>query len=411
MKKMVALLLTLAMMLGMAACGSNPANNGSDNSAANNGNAVSDNTVGNNAGNTAGDDSDAADSIYPEETVKIGFVNYDTTAQQTLILNDYFAYLKDFLNIDVIMSESLNSAEAELDFIEQCASAGCKAIIGYYNVAKEESVNLAAELGMYYWGQAMNEQVVSNCSSNPYWLGGQDVGDTNYLYGRTVVEELIEQGCRKLILVTGGKDMGVDIFIDRYAGMTDAIADAQKEGIEVEVVYEVPGFPGTEEFNSHQTAALATGADGLASALTALMWVQPIQAAGKVGQIKIAAVDSATDDMVGLMEAGIYVAVAAEIPDNVSLAIPMILNAVTGHAEEQRNPDGTAPIIGGGYWTITSVEEMKYFANIESVEGGWCFDVDDLKSIMYDFNPDVTFEDMTALYSAVSMEEIEARRG
>ena len=103
----------------------------------------------------------SADGRYPKETVKMGFVNYDTTAEQVLAVQEYFKYLQTGLNFEVIWSESLNNAEEEFAFIEQCAAAGCKGIIGYYNEGNEESAKLCGNLNMYYWGlggkpEAMN---------------------------------------------------------------------------------------------------------------------------------------------------------------------------------------------------------------------------------------------------------------
>ena len=70
MKKFLALILALAMALSLVACGSAPA-----------------------------DDGDAAAT---DEPIKIGFVNYDPTAEQYLVLSDYFDYLAETFNIEII---------------------------------------------------------------------------------------------------------------------------------------------------------------------------------------------------------------------------------------------------------------------------------------------------------------------
>jgi len=40
----------------------------------------------------------SADGRYPAETVKLGFVNYDTTAPQVLELRNYFEYLQQAIH-------------------------------------------------------------------------------------------------------------------------------------------------------------------------------------------------------------------------------------------------------------------------------------------------------------------------
>lgn len=403
MKKITAIILAMVMLLSFAAC----ATTGTD--------TPEDNTPGAqdtpNA-ETPADEGPAlsADGRYPAETVKIGFVNYDTTADQVLAIQEYFEYLQTAFNFDIIWSESLSSAEEEFAFIEQCAAAGAKAIIGYYNEGRDESVKLTESLGMYYWGEAESEYIYEVMKGSPAYLGGYATGNMQYDFGYATIETLVANDCHKIIIMSGGKDYGVAHFVNRYAGMMDAIADAQADGYDIEVVYEVPGWPGTEEFAAHQTAALETDADGLAGSLTSLMWMQPMQNADKFGQIKIACVDTVSEDIAGLMDAGVYVGVCAEISGMFGLSIPMILNAVTGHADQQRNADGTAPAVMTKNWIITTADDMRFYAATEREGGVWTFDIDDIKSVLYDYNPDLTMQDFSDLYSAVDADSIRARR-
>ena len=53
---------------------------------------------------------------------------------------------------------------------------------------------------------------------------------------------------------------------------------------------------------------------------------------------------------------------------------------------------------------------MRYYASIEREGGTWTFDIDDIKSLLGAYNPDLSVEDISALYTAVSSEEIKARR-
>jgi|LSQX01.3.fsa_nt_gb ABC-type sugar transport system substrate-binding protein len=348
------------------------------------------------------------DGRFPVETVKIGFVNYDTSAEQVLAIQSYFEYLQTAFNFEVIWSEALNSAAAEFAFIEQCAAAGCKAIIGYYNEGKSESVKLAADLGMYYFGGAVNADIYEPEKNNPFYVGGYISGaeqDENYLAGYAVGKALVDAGSKKVIVMSGGKDFGVEFFVKRYNGIMDALNEGGAE-----VVYEVPGWPGTEAFAAHQTAALQTEADGLAGTLTCMMWLQPMQNAGKMGQIKVAGIETVSEGLVGLMQGGIYVGAFSEIPDMFGLSIPMILNAVTGYGEQQRNPDGSAGRVKVLNWVITNPEDMAYFAKLLSGEGDErVFSIEDLKTVMGAYNPDFTLDDMSALYSAVTADEIRAR--
>ena len=401
MKKIIALLLALVMVLGMAACGTTepPVD--------------SNKPIDSNPGTSqpAGDNTPegpqlSADGRYPAETVKIGFETFTTTDEQFLGIQRYFDYLDDFFNIEIIYSEALDSAEGEIAFIEQCAAAGCKGIIGYYNVSNEEVIKLCEEKGMYYWGNGNNTAIVEYGNNTEYYVGSFYVGNADYEYGYGCVEALANAGCKKIILVSGGAAFGVEMFIDRKAG-----AEAAAKDFGLEIVYEVPGWPGTEDFSAHQTNALATDADGIASMLTALMWIQPLNVAGKFGQVKVAAVDAVNEVVIDMFGAGMYVGTATEITDVFGMAIPMILNAVAGHTDKQRNADGSAMLVDSSWWLVSGIEQAAYYASVQGGDNGWAISIEDMKTILYDFNPDLAVEDFSALYSAMTMEEIQARHG
>ena len=226
-----------------------------------------------------------------------------------------------------------------------------------------------------------------------------------------MIEALVEAGCKKIAGVSGGKNFGVQMFIDRWQGAMDAIADFQAQGVDVELVYEVAGFPGTDGgFEAGQTEVLSMeGVDGLFSTLTALMWIKPMQDAGKFGQIKVAAAgETMSEGAIGMFGAGFYVGTATEIIDVFGMAIPLVINAVNG--TPIRNADGTAPLIDSGWWKVSNVEEAGYYGTVQGGENGWVFDIDDVKSLLVSNNPDVTVDDYKALYTAVSAAEIQARR-
>ncbi len=408
MKKTIALLLALVMVFGLVACGNSaPAEPSAPAAPAE---PAAPAAPAEPAAPADGIQY-AADGRYPAETIKIGFLNYDTTAELYLTLRSYIEYLQTAFNIEMLWSESISSVEQELAFIEQAAAAGCDAILAFYNVANEQSVDLCTSLGMYYWGQGFNEAIQAKHSKNPLYLGSFYVGNADYQYGKGCVDALVEAGCHKIIIASGGVNFGIQMFIDRYTGAMDAVKAHQEAGYDIEVVAEVPGFPGTDgSFESAQTEALNSDADGLASMLTALMWIQPMQAAGKFGQIKTAAVDVVSPTVVDMFGAGMYVGVSAEIADIFGMAIPMVINAMDGHAEQQRNADGSAPLIDASWWLVTNIEDAAYLAGVESNEGGWVFDIDDIKSVMYAFNEDLTLDDMSALYTAVDAADIQSRR-
>ncbi len=409
MKKLIALLLALCMVFALVACG----DNGSTNTNA----GTPDNTntgTPDNSGTPDAPTGPVTDSKgrYPAETIKIGFVNYDPTAEQWLVLEEYFDYLAEYYNIEIMASEALDSAEGELDFIDACAAAGCQAVFGYYNVSNEQALLKCAEYGMYYVGQGANLAFIDNpeIMANPYYLGCYTVGNADYNYGYGCIEMLVDAGCHKIVGVSGGKNFGVQMFIDRWQGAMDAIADFQAQGYDIEMVYEVAGFPGTDgSFEAGQTTALSMAeVDGIYSTLTALMWIQPMQDAGRFGQIKVAAAgETMGEAAVGMFGAGFYVGTATEIIDVFGVVIPLIINAVDGHPIRDEN--GNAPLVNAGWWKVASAEQAGFYQSVQGGDNGWVFTAEDIQSLLYAYNPDVTLDDFHALYSAVTMDEILAR--
>ena len=397
MKKLIALLLALVMVLGLAACGST----GSDKPS----------TDKPSTDAPAGPQTDSK-GRYPAETIKIGFVNYDPTAEQWLVLESYFEYLSEAFNIEVMCSEALNSAEAELAFIDACAAAGCQVIFGYYNNSNEQAFKRAAEHGMYYFGQGANTAFTGDpeIMNSPYYLGSFYAGKSDYEYGYGCIEMLVEAGCKKIAGVSGGKNFGVQLFVDRWQGAMDAIADYQAKGVDVELVYEVAGFPGTDGgFEAGQTTVLGMDeVDGVFSTLTALMWIKPTQDAGKFGTLKFAAAgETMGEAAIGMFGAGFYVGTATEIIDVFGMAVPLIINALDG--TPIRNADGTAPLVTSGWWKVTNVQDAGYYGSVQGGDNGWAFDIDDVRNLVVAYNPDVTVDDYHALYTAVSAAEIQAR--
>ncbi len=402
LRRLAALLLTLAMVLTLSACSSDQK--------------VEENTAGSEAVSagatktqeTAPAEAAASSEVYPEETIKIGVVTFDTASDQFLAVQKYYAYLADNFNLEFVYSESINSAEGELAFIESCASAGCKAIIGYYNVSRAEAVQLTIDKGMYYYGVAEEDSVYETFKSNPYYLGSYYLGNGDYEQGYAIGEALAKNGSKNIVYVSGGKDFGIKMFIDRAEGFYAAIDDANKNGADIKVVSEVPGWPGTDAYSAGQAAALDMDIDGVACSFGAATWLQPIETAGKSADVKIAAIDSLLDIYASPFEAGQVVCLAAESMGRYGLAIPVIINSVEGNSACVRD-NGLAPRVPVNIMPIITAEEFNTQYSIEN-DGIYTFDAKDIASVIYDLNGETNYENLVRLWDADSSEKVMARR-
>ena len=221
-KKLLALVLSAALVLSMTACSSKSAEESTTT-------ATPTESAAQDAAATQAPETSAVtlDKSWPAEKVLIGFECFDTTDDQFLAIQKYYEYLEQYFNFDVMYSESIASAEDELKFIENCASAGAKAVIGYYNVSGAEAVQLCADKGMYYWGGADKAIIYDKFADNEYYLGGYDGGNADYDAGYAMAKALIDQGSEKLIYTSGGRDFGIDFFIDRSEGFYAAVEESE----------------------------------------------------------------------------------------------------------------------------------------------------------------------------------------
>ena len=411
-KKVVAVLTCAAMTASMlAGCGDSSTTESSS-TGSTSGTSTS-TTTEETAEAPAADDAEAEsdlDGSWPEENILIGMEVYDTTDEQFLALQDYFTYLEDYYNISFMYSESLDSAEAELDFIGSCASAGCKAIIGYYNVAGAEAIQQTIDQGMYYWG---TEQYYDEFADNDHYLGCYtfiEDGETyngDYLGGYELGYSLGKQGVEHVFYCNGGAGMGIQMFIDRQEGFEAGVAAAQAEGAAIQ--YDpstdvVEGWPDAPDFAAAVGAKLNGDYDGVAVSFNAAALFQPIMDADLEESIHVATIGEVSETYYDFVQSGMISTVVYDCEEVVfANAIPQILNAVTGHVDATRDADGKAGKVLVNRWTVADTD--SYNAIFEHhTQGKYFVTADDLADCLVELNPDATFDSMSSFYNSLDLD-------
>lgn len=357
----------------------------------------------------------ALDGTWPAETIKIGVEVYDTTDDQFLAIQSYYEYLTKYYNISFTYSESLASAEDELSFIDSCASAGCKAIIGYYNVAGAEAVKETIDNGMYYWGSASNPAILEEYGSNDMYLGGYILGDTtspdstengDFLGGYQLAYSLGEQGLKHVVYCSGGDEMGVPFFIDRAAGFEAGIAAAQKDGFAIQydkTVDKIAGWPGTDDFTAKQASALDADYDAIAVSFNAAVWFQPVATAGKADSIKIATIGGINDTYKDVVQAGMVSVIVYDCEEVVfGNAIPLIINAATDNLAMTRDDQGAAGLLTVNRWTVTTADDFNTIYDYHAA-GNYFVSAEDMAKNFPQFNPDASFQSLYDYYASLDL--------
>ncbi len=420
-KKVLSMMLAAAMVFSMAACGSDDAagNDQGGDTRQEEPSGDEDQAPADEGGDTdiqepAGDEtpSDGAaditlDGSWPEETVKIGFVGYDQASEQQQAITAYFDYLCENFNMEIMYSEDLTDAQSELDFIGQCAAAGCKAVIGYYNEAKEQSAITCADYQMYYWGGfGGDEESVAAAveGAGEYYLGGYTLGDAEYEAGRSMAKALAEQGCEKVVLCSGGAAMGVPMFVSRKQGFEDGVKEAVDGGATMEIVYEVEGWPGTDAFTAAQTSVMDMDIDAIASTFDVAMWFQLVMESGKADSLKLACIGEVSDTYYDFFNSGL---VSVIVYDNEETcfgnAIPLILNAVSG--TKLVDESGNGFLFPVERWTITTPEQYNSVYDLHDA-GNWVVTAEDIANLVVAFNADATTDTFKDFYGSFTIDSV-----
>jgi len=354
----------------------------------------------------------ALDRSWPEETIKIGVEVYDTSDDTVVGYETYFNYLAEYYNLEFIFSESIASAEDELAFIENCGSAGCKGFISGYNVSRDTSIKRATELGMYYWG--VDRDLDAEFADNEYYLGGflpvvdgsDAEGNGDYLLGYELAYTLVAGGSQHIAFCNGGADLGVPFFIDRQEGFFAGIEQAKADGYEFVFDPEtdvVSGFPGTDEFAARQSQIINGDYDAIGVSFSgALVWLQPIIDAGKMGQVKLAGVGVVDETVADLSESGTIGAMVYECEEIIfGNAVAMIINAVNGHADLVKGEEGFLAI-PTNRWTVVEADDFKAIAQ-KHAAGEYYITAEDLVQFFPEFNPDTTRDEFIEFYRSKTL--------
>lgn len=349
------------------------------------------------------------DGSWPAAEIIIGVECFDTTDEQFLQLQEYYEYLAESYNISFMYSESIASAEAELDFISSCASAGAKAIIGFYNVTEEEAAQQAIDQGMCYWGtEYYSELADEDLYLGSYeFVGGDSDKNGEYLAGYELGYGLAMADVTHILYCNGGASFGVQMFIDRQEGFNDGVAAAQNEGADVAYDPEkdvLEGWPGTDEFTAAQSAALSSDYDGVATSFNVATWFQPIADAGKSENIKLAAIGEVEDTYYESINSGQLVTLVYDCEEVVfGHIIASIMNAVNGDLELTKNEAGSAGNISVNRWVIKSADD--YNAIYEYHEAGNYFiSAAQLTECFPEFNEAAAQDSINDLYKQYTLD-------
>ena len=406
MKKALFLLLSLLLCL-LAACG---APSGESEEAA--------------SSDAAAPAADATAEVH-----KIGVIVYNTADEEVIGFREYLqGYIEDnFEMVKFIYSDSISSPEEEMDFIRKACDDGVEGFMSFLTYDLAAEVALCAEHQAYYMlaSGTVSGEAFDAVADNPWFLGVFGPGQPfEFQAGADMARYFIREktGTRYFIL-SGGAPLGNEMHYQRTLGILDTISStygvnfdiprAELAAAETPITLETekvtvtvcPGYIANDNYYEQARDAFQAGEyDAVLSVLP------PAELVNVTGKTPWGVVDSYNTRNLQLFNSGDLRFVVGKYSSLVGPAFALMLNAVTGHADEFRD-NGRAIQVTQGFWMSDSREDYTEKYALSSSAAMNAYNFDDLSQVIKIYNPEADLNGLVALAEACSYRSVQARRG
>ena len=361
----------------------------------------------------------------------IGVVTYNTGDNEVIMFRNYLVqYIAGigFDDVKFVYSNSVNSEDELLAFIDEVAAEGGEGIMSFINIDLKAEVERCASHGMYHIvaSGTVSDADFASVADNEYFLGTIGPGvQMEYTAGSNMVLNYIgNRAGDKYFIMSGGAALGNEMHYQRTLGILDALETGY--GIDLGNTKELagtsesetvskgdlvvtisPGYVARDEMRQPVVDAfVADTYDVVFSALP----VSPIISELNASKALIAQVDCYSEDNEILFQEGKLNYLAGKYGSLVGPSFAAMYNAVTGHAAEFRE-DGKAFRIAQQMWSSAGKQDFNEKYELASNATTPAYNLEDIYSVCIDYTPSATFADLKALASASSFEDAKDRRG
>jgi hypothetical protein len=351
MKKYLAMILAMVMVLALAACGS--------------------------AAPAASEQAPAGDS---GKTVKIGVLVADVSGEEALGFANYYRnYIQSNYNVEFSYTEQLADAAAEKAAIEKFAAQGYDAIISFSASDRATQLQTCIDNGLYYAVASgmLDDAQYEQFKTSEYFVG--QIGpsmDTEYEAGYAMGKYFADQGAKKIAMY--GAFIPNPMHVFRAAGVLagigatyggasekDAIVgqifadqgiDLKKvESKDVELAGYFQGF-GDTTFDELFACIGAQPDAFLSVGMATTFFTQNLNDAG----IAFSDIDSFTSANGEAMADGKLVYLAGKYSSSIGPVFAAVLNAVNG--TPVRDDEGNAISLSQDYLVATDADSFQKYA-------------------------------------------------
>ena len=366
MKKLIALLLALVMVLSLAACGGNETPAGNDDPTDNN----------------SGTENPAGNEEPALKPIKVGVLVADVSGEEALAFRAYCEeYLASHYNVTLSYTEQLADAAAEKAAIEQFAAQGYNAIISLSSSDRATQIETCAEYGLFYAiASGMDEALYETYKTNEYFVG--QIGPsmtTEFEAGVAMGEFYKAQGVKKIgiygafcpnpmhVYRLAGTLVGLGLTyngaseMEAVAGQLFAGFDLNAVAGDIEVVSYIAGY--TDTMWDELGAAMGQGIDAFISVGMATTFFADMLNGAKVPYSDI---DSFTSGNGKNIKEGSLTYLAGKYASSVGPIFAAVVNACNGNAI--RTPEGYALSISQDYLVATDAASFDAYYTADQGE-------------------------------------------
>lgn len=355
----------------------------------------------------------------------IGVSVYDLDDAEVRAFRNYFEnYAGVSFEVEFLYSSSINTAEEEIDFINELHKRNVKGIISFLSSDLEEVLPVCKEYGMYYvrGSGTISDEMYEKVKDNPYFLGtiGTSV-ETEMDAAANMAEYFVSEDQNNqnhYIIACGGSAIGNEMHRLRTIGILNKLQEAYglsyeksveelvntqdteeiETGSDIKITL-VPGYP-KDHLDEKLADSLNTGEyNVILSVVSASDFIKIIDAYEEENStdVLLGSIDCFTEDTYEMFNkkgyngkeridylVGKYGAIVA--PSFVAMK-----NALEGFAEDYRE-DGSAFRLQQSFWTADSVDEFnkQYALSIGMYDN--TYSVEDMMEVLKSYTPETNFE-------------------
>ena len=305
----------------------------------------------------------------------------------------------DILGVKTNYAEFGNDMENTISTVQNQIELGVDAVSASF--AYSEILQMCEEnnvVQMYPSGYISDPDMLQYVSQMTNF--GGFVSENDYEAAYDAVNTLYENGCRNIGLITMPDGLA-DFMDQRNQGVRDAVAEHE----DMNLIVDYQGFPGDYGTYLSQWLSVYPELDGVVNTSNDGTCESAIYTANAQDKVKLAVYDL-QDGTKQAIEDGVVVWCATGQENTWVISVILAYNQLCGHDLIEDNTQ----VLYRPFLYIKNADDVEIYEKY--VDGDIpVYNEEEIKALIYDYNSDVTLDDIIAVNNAYSIEDIAARRG